>query len=72
MLIRSKLVSGIIPPFLVIIFYLPQQKERIEVLENSQMELNSVVEEGRPLTALTRNPPYYWDNVYKKGYQVPV
>lgn len=54
-LVKSRLVFGIIPRFPILILELQTQKERMDTIESSQAEMNTIFAEPKILSALNRN-----------------
>ncbi len=71
-LVPSRLVFGIIPRFPILNSDLPNQKERLAIIQMAQAEMNSIVAERRVLAALTRDIPPAADRTYKIGEDVLV
>jgi hypothetical protein len=63
-LFPSLLVFGIIPRFPIISTNLPDQKERMRILQVAQAETNTIVAERRLVTALRAQIPASADRLY--------
>lgn len=56
-LVRSRLVFGIIPIFPILNTFLSKQKDRMNAIKTTEIEINSIIAEIRVLKALRRGTP---------------
>ena len=69
-LIPSLLVFGVIPRFPILCSKFPDKAERMKILSETFMEMNTVVAKKRITTALRQNIPSSALKTFKKGDEV--
>lgn len=71
-LVPSLLVFGVIPRFPILCSEFPTQRERMKILSEARIEMNTTIAEKRIATALQKNVTSAADRVYMFGDEVLV